>query len=264
MKLCIAPLFSSSSGNSIFVGSDKANILIDAGLTGSKIENALKSIGKKASDIDAILVTHEHIDHIKGVGVLSRKHDIPVYANAATWEEMQKKIGDVALKNVRIFDNNDFFVKDMCIEPFSIYHDAVDPVGYSVYSAGKKVSVLTDTGKITRELADKMVGSGIVLLESNHDIEMLKTGRYPYNLKMRILSSKGHLSNSDAAKAAVAMAVRGVRGVLLGHLSRENNTDELAYSMTYELLKQNGIIPGRDIAIKVADKDKVSGMFELR
>ena len=264
MKLCMAPLFSSSSGNSIYIGSEKSNILIDAGVPGSKVESALLEVGHQASEIDAILVTHEHTDHIKGVGVLSRRYDIPIYANAKTWEQMEGKLGAIAPKNVRIFEESDFFIKDLCVQSFSVSHDGADTVGFNVFCAGKKVTVMTDTGKVTHEICDHAKGASIVLLESNHDVDTLKCGSYPYQLKMRILSGKGHLSNADAAKTAVKLAEFGVRGILLGHLSRQNNFDELAYETVYTELVNNGILPGRDVALQVAKKDWVSGLFEIK
>ncbi len=262
MRLAVAPLFSGSSGNATYIGTQKTGILIDAGLAGSSIVNALQSIGKSPADISGILVTHEHIDHIKGVGVLSRKYDIPVYANAATWEAMDK-IGDIALKNARVIDKDDFFVGDITVTPIPLSHDAADPTGYAVSAYGKCVSVMTDSGKVSRAMLDAAGASSIVLLESNHDVDMLKCGRYPYHLKARILSGHGHLSNADCALAAGELVKRGVKGVILSHLSRDNNLPELAMATVSDGLKEMGILPGRDVSLKVAERSCVTGYFKL-
>jgi len=263
MKLSIAPLFSGSGGNATYIGTESGGLLIDAGLSGSTIISALQQIDKKPTDLSGILVTHEHIDHIKGIGVLSRKYDIPVFANAETWEAMQDKVGGISLKNMRMIDDGEFFIRDMMITPIPLSHDAANPTGYAVSANGKKVTVMTDSGKVTKQMFDRAAGSSILLLESNHDVNMLKCGRYPYQLKARILSNKGHLSNIDCGKAAAELIGRGVRGILLGHLSKENNFDELAYQTVYDTLIAEGIVPGRDAALAVAKKTEVTGYFEL-
>ena len=196
MKFC--SLYSGSSGNSIFIASDNTRVLIDAGLAGKKIDEALKHIGEEASSIDGIFITHEHIDHIKGVGVLSRKYDIPIYANDNTWAVMEKNIGKIKEHNIRIMDRrSSIAIKDLEIRSFNIPHDAIAPVGYTVSSGGKNASVVTDFGVFTEEIRDNIIDSDIILLESNHDINMLRMGPYPYNLKLRVLGENGHLSNED-------------------------------------------------------------------
>lgn len=263
MNLSIAPLFSSSSGNATYIGSEETGILIDAGVTGKNMEAALKSIDKKPERLKGILITHEHVDHIKGAGILSRKYNIPIYANRATWECICDKIGEIRERNMRLIDECDFFIGDLTITPIPLSHDAADPAGYSVYANGKRVSVLTDTGRVTEDMLKKAAGSDIILLEANHDVEMLKCGKYPYNLKTRILSTKGHLSNEDSGRAAVELVKRGVRGILLGHLSRENNFDELAKKTVEDALIKEAIIPGRDVALKTANKLEVTGFFSI-
>jgi phosphoribosyl 1,2-cyclic phosphodiesterase len=263
MKLSIAPLFSSSSGNSTYVGTESTAVLVDAGLPGRQLEAALKKIDKDPTGINAILVTHEHTDHIKGVGVLSRRFDIPVYANVETWAEMEHKIGGISTKNMRVFDEGDFFVGDICVTPIPLSHDAANPVGFALGALGKKVCVMTDTGKVTSKMLSYAKGAGIVLLEANHDVDMLKCGRYPYNLKMRILSGRGHLSNEDSGKTAIELVKMGVRGILLGHLSRENNFEKLAEQTVCDALVEERILPGKDVAVGVTQKYEVTGMFSL-
>ncbi len=263
MSLTIAPLYSSSSGNSTYIGSESTPILIDAGLSGKYITSALDQIGRDPTSIKGILVTHEHSDHIKGVGIISRKFDIPVYANSATWEAMLPKIGGIADRNIRVIDKEDFFIGDLMITPIPLFHDAADPTGYAVSCGGKKITLMTDTGKVSRAMMDKAAGSQIVLLESNHDVRMLKCGSYPYELKRRILSTHGHLSNDDCGICAVELAKLGVRGILLGHLSKENNFEELAYNTVAETLRANGFMPNKDIALALTKKYEVSRMITL-
>lgn len=263
MSLSIAPLYSSSSGNSTYIGSDKTGILIDVGCTGKNIFSALEQIGVDPRFIKGILVTHEHSDHIKGVGIVSRKYDIPVYTNCVTWQAMEKKIGEISLKNHRVIDENDFFIDDLCISPIPLSHDAADPMGYCISCQGKKISILTDTGRITKPMIQKAAGSQIVLLEANHDVSMLKCSRYPYELKRRILSTNGHLSNEDCACCAIELAKSGVKGILLGHLSKENNFEELAYNTVAEALMREGFFPGRDIALATTKKYEVTRLITI-
>ena len=263
MKLAVAPLYSGSGGNATYVGTETCSLLVDAGLPGSAIENALRTIDKKPAHIRAILITHEHTDHIKGVGVLSRRYNIPIYANAQTWAQMERSIGDISRRNTRVIDEGDFFIGDILVTPIPLSHDAANPFGYSLCAGGRKVTILTDSGKISGDMLSRAEHSDIVLLESNHDVDMLKCGRYPYQLKTRILSSHGHLSNEDCAKAAVELVKRGGRGILLAHLSKENNFEELAYRTVYETLSRENIKVGKDVALGVTKKAQVTGFFPL-
>ncbi|MGI6665140.1 MAG: MBL fold metallo-hydrolase [Christensenellaceae bacterium] len=265
MGFRFSPLYSSSSGNATFVATEKTSILIDAGTTGSALEAAFSSLGEKTAALSAILVTHEHTDHIKGVGVLSRRYDIPVYANAKTWEAMQHKIGEIAVKNIRIIETEkEFYIDDICISPFSLSHDAADPLGYAIMSGNKKVGVLTDTGRVTNKMLNALDGASLVLLESNHDIEMLQNGIYPYYLKKRILSTKGHLSNVDAGVACLELLKRGVKEVILGHISSKNNHKQLAYDTVCGSLDDSGVIVGKDIDVRAARRTGVTDLFLLK
>ena len=263
MSLSIAPLYSSSSGNSTYIGSQKTGILIDAGLSGKYIFSALEQLEIEKSFIKAILVTHEHADHIKGVGVVSRKLDIPVYANEATWDAMNKKIGELSPKNRIVIGREDFFIDDLLVTPIPLFHDAADPTGYSVCAGDRKVCVITDTGKVSKAMLALAQGAQVALIESNHDVRMLKCGSYPYELKRRILSTHGHLSNEDCAAFAIDLVRQGVKGILLGHLSKENNFEELAYNTVSEALLSAGICPGRDVAIALAKKYEVSRLITI-
>lgn len=264
MELRFCPLFSGSSGNALYLGCEETHLLIDAGMSGAKITAELERIGVSPKALSGILVTHEHADHIAGVGVLSRRYDIPVYANAGTWDAMRAKLGTISEKNVMLFETGvDFHVGSVDVLPFPTPHDAAEPVGYSFYAGQNKLSIATDLGTVRESWLKHIEGSDLVLLESNHDVDMLKAGRYPYELKRRILGAKGHLSNDAAGKAAVELARRGVRTIVLGHLSGENNFPELAYQSVCTALQLEEIEPGRDVMISVASRDGASGMYIL-
>lgn len=263
MKFC--SLYSGSSGNSIFIASDNAKVLIDAGLAGKNIDDALKHIGEESSSIDGIFITHEHIDHIKGVGVLSRKYDIPIYANDNTWAVMEKNIGKIKEHNIRIMDRrSSITINDLEIRSFNIPHDAIAPVGYTVSSAGKNASVVTDFGVFTEEIRDNIIDSDIILLESNHDVNMLRMGPYPYKLKLRVLGENGHLSNEDCGSAIVSLLKNDKKKqIVLGHLSGTNNHPDLAYQTVVDVLSENGIRPGDDVILQLASRHNPSEIILL-
>lgn len=257
-------LFSGSSGNCIYAGSERTNILIDAGMSGKRITASLNEIGISAEEIDAILVTHEHSDHIHGVGVMSRMFNIPVYANNNTWRAMQNEIGSIKEENIRVIKNDDVFsIEDMDIKAYSTPHDAADPVGYCLWCNGRKISIATDIGHASDNVLNNIKESDLILLESNHDVEMLKAGPYPYILKRRILSNTGHLSNDDAGKAIVKLLSDKYMTVLLGHLSEHNNYPELAYATVMSILNESGINIDKDIRLELAGRKSVSSFFEI-
>ena len=260
----MAPLASSSKGNSTFIASDTTCILVDAGITKKRLVGELESAGGSPGEIRGILVTHEHSDHIRAVGTFSRAFDVPVYANEATWAAMEKRVGDIAERNVRLISpTEDFYIGDLCIQPFRTSHDAACSCGYSVTNGGVRVSIVTDLGYVTNDVLDAAADSRIVLLESNYDPQMLRDGRYTESLKRRIASRTGHLSNNDAAQAAEALFRRGVRGILLGHLSEENNLYTVAETAVRDHLAACGIVPGRHIALGVAERGRLTGVFRV-
>ncbi|EDS77187.1 metallo-beta-lactamase superfamily protein [Clostridium botulinum C str. Eklund] len=262
--MIFCPLYSGSSGNSVYISSGKSSILIDAGLPGKHIEKALQSINKNPNEIDGIFVTHEHIDHVKGVGVLSRRYNIPIYANELTWKSMNKNIGKIKEENINIISKGaNITIKDIDIFNYSISHDAVDPVGYSVYSGKSKVCVATDLGYFSDEVRENTKDADVVLLESNHDVEMLKFGPYPYSLKRRILSNVGHLSNDDCGKAIVTMTENNCKNIILGHLSKTNNYPDLAYETVVGVLRENKIKLNNDINISMAKRSMPSNYMEV-
>jgi phosphoribosyl 1,2-cyclic phosphodiesterase len=262
IKFC--SLYSGSSGNSIFVASGSTRLLVDAGLSAKKIIEALCSIGEKPSDLSAILISHEHSDHIKGAGIVSRKFNLPIYASEGTWRGMEQLIGPVLECNKVIFSSyKPFLIGDIEVTPFSIPHDANEPVGYSFCVAGRKVTVATDIGHINLELLSCLADSDLLLLESNHDVEMLKVGPYPWHLKKRIAGSHGHLSNDAAGEVVAYMAERGTKHFLLGHLSKENNFPELAYQTVCNALCQKSLQAGSDVMLEVVHRDRVGKVIEL-
>jgi len=262
IKFC--SLASGSSGNALFFGYGETRLLIDAGLSMKTIAGALASIGEDISRLSAILITHEHSDHIKGAGIVSRKYNIPIYANAATWAAMQPMIGPVEAHNRAFFETGaEFLVGGVKAAAFGIPHDAAEPVGFSLYAGGKKVTTATDIGHIHPDLLKSLEESDLLLLESNHDRGMLMVGPYPYYLKKRVDGETGHLSNEAAGEAVAYMAERGTRRFLLGHLSRENNFPELAWQTVRNALDKCGFAVSRcsadascgSVSLQVAPRD---------
>ncbi|MDO4942877.1 MAG: MBL fold metallo-hydrolase [Lachnospiraceae bacterium] len=255
----LTSIASGSSGNCIYVGSDEANILVDAGISGKRIENGLKELSVDPKSLDAILVTHEHIDHIAGLGVMARRYHLPLYMTEKTAEAVlhTKSVGKI---DTDLFEmirpNRPFKIKDMSIDATSIWHDAADPVCYSIESKGVKASVATDLGNYYEGIVEKTKDSDILFVEANHDINMLQVGPYPYYLKQRILSNRGHLSNDRSAQFLADIISKNTREVFLGHLSKENNYAELAYETVKLSLQEQGIFSG--FKMQVAKRDEVS------
>ena len=264
MDLRFSPLFSGSSGNATYVGCDDAQLLVDAGLSGTRIIQEMKAMGVDPAGLDAILVTHEHSDHTKGIGILSRKFDLPVYATPGTWQEIPGKLGAIAEKNVRFIEpGQDFFLGSINIMPFATPHDAAQPVGYTFELHGAKLAVATDLGSVRESWVKYLLGADAVILESNYDPDMLHAGPYPYELKKRISGRHGHLSNDDAGETAVELVRHGTRQIILGHLSKENNFPDLALRSTEVILQQAGIVPYEDVQLCVASRDGATGMFSI-
>ncbi|SHF35890.1 Phosphoribosyl 1,2-cyclic phosphodiesterase [Thermoanaerobacter uzonensis DSM 18761] len=257
MKFC--SLRSGSSGNAIYINHKDVHILVDAGLSGRTIEKALFNIGINPKSLSAILITHEHKDHIIGAGVLSRRYNIPIYANKATWEVMEKDIKEISEKNKLYFTTGEEFeIGDVKIMPFKKSHDAVEPVGFSFKCGDKKISIATDLGYMTKGVANHLIGSDVVLLEANHDIEMLMNGSYPWPLKKRILSNLGHLSNDAAADALLKLfKMKAIGMAFLGHLSQNNNRPELAFATVTNALKKSGVKFEVHMALRNIESDVV-------
>ena len=261
-KLCA--LASGSSGNCTYLEAGEQRFLIDVGISGKKVVAALAELQVEPESIKGILITHEHSDHIKGVGILSRKYNIPIYATRLAWDKLlgENMIGAVKEENQCVIEKEVYFNQgELKIFPYPIYHDAVDPVGYIFEYRDKKITLATDIGMIDDKIAARLKGSHGILLEFNHDIRMLEVGGYPYYLKKRILSDVGHLNNEAAAKALVDVYHPGLEWVVLGHLSKDNNVPELAFLTAKSALEERNIIVGEDIEVIVAKRDMVSRMF---
>jgi len=255
MKLC--SIASGSSGNCIFVGSRKTNILVDAGISAKKIEYGLKLIDIYPDTIQGILVTHEHIDHVSGIGVMARRYHIPIYATYETAMEIRrmKSLGEIPAELFRYVEpDKAFVINDICIEPFSISHDAANPVCYTMKADNEKIGIATDLGKYDEYILSKLKDSDLLMIEANHDINMLLVGKYPYFLKQRILGDKGHLSNDTSADLISKLMAKKKQHIILAHLSKENNYEELAYETVLCELTRAGFGFG-DFSLSVAHRD---------
>lgn len=258
-KFC--SLYSGSSGNSLFVQTDNTKILVDAGESAKKIETALNSININIDEIDAILVTHEHSDHVKGIGTISKKFNIPIYANKETWEAMPAIAEKIQEKNTFNIEEK-FEIGDLKIYPFSIPHDAVNPCGFNLFYDNEKISIATDIGHMDKKIVHNLEGSSFILLESNYDPNILSYSKYPYHLKQRIAGPKGHLSNELAGKTISYLLNTGLKSVMLGHLSKESNFPELAYKTVIDELYANNFDENK-IRIGVAERSGPSEILNL-
>lgn len=264
MRLC--SLYSGSSGNSIYVGSDQTHILVDVGVSAKKIIEALAKVEIKPEEIDGILITHEHSDHIAGLGVILRKFGIPVYGTPKTLEEVAqyKSLGKVDMSLFHgVEPEQSFQINDMWIKPISTWHDAADPVCYTLMNEEKKVAIATDLGDYDDHIVDALSGADAMLIEANHDIRMLEVGPYPYPLKQRILSKRGHLSNERGGQLVRALLNDHIKGIYLGHLSKENNYPELAFEAVKDELLGNAYSNDyRDFNLMVANREQCSPVIE--
>lgn len=265
MKLC--SIASGSSGNCIFVGSDSSSLLIDAGISGKRVEAGLKTIDRSPRELDGILVTHEHSDHIQGLGVLARKYGIPIYTTRGTAQAILEagKIGKLPEGIFREVREDEFFtVGDLSVQPFRISHDAAQPVGFRVHHAGRAVAVATDMGIYDDYIVENLKGVNALLLEANHDERMLQAGSYPYYLKRRIAGNRGHLSNTTAGQLLCRILGDQLHTILLGHLSRENNYEALAYeTVCAEVTMGNTPYKSGDFHIAVAKRDCISELISV-
>jgi len=262
--MIFCPLASGSAGNCTYVSFGDTRLLIDAGISATRITNGLKQLGLTPADLNGILITHEHVDHIKGIHVFTRKYGVPVFANTGTWHGILKRDPDIPMEFRFAFETGmDFYIRNISVTPFAIPHDANDPVGYAFRCGRLSAAVATDIGHINDEWIRAVSGAQTVLIEANHDIDMVRNGPYPYHLKQRILSRRGHLCNEDCARALMQLYAGGVQAAYLGHLSGENNTPEVAMNTVSGMLREAGIRPGEDLVLNVARRDEISDMVVL-
>lgn len=235
-------LASGSSGNATVVASDHATVLVDVGLSGKKIEELMAEREVSPKNLDAIFVTHEHSDHIKGLGAFARKYELPIYANEKTWKAMHQHVGELVDTQRKVMPADSVMeLADLRIESYAISHDAAEPVGYCFLSDGAKLSLATDLGYMSDKVMQQLQQSDVLVLESNHDVDMLRMGRYPWNIKRRILGDCGHLSNEAAGEALCGLLNGVTKRVYLAHLSKEHNLMELAKLTVNRALENNGL-----------------------
>lgn len=250
-------------GNCLYVESDNTKLLIDAGVSLKKIEKGLDTIDVSPSSIDGILVTHEHSDHIQSLGNLSKKFNLPVFANSETFDAMPKQTDKISTENINKFKiKQKFSINDIEITPFAIPHDAANPCGFNISCNDDKISIATDIGHMTNEILKQLEGSKFVLLESNYDTEVLKLSKYPFSLKQRIAGPNGHLSNEIASKVINYLLHDNLKSAMLGHLSKESNFPELAYqTVVNELINSNSDVS--KLSLSVASRNEPSKLIHI-
>lgn len=269
MPLIFCSLASGSSGNCQYVASPSTRVLIDAGMSGKYVSNALESIGESIRSIDAVLLTHEHTDHTTGLRVLLRRYGIPLYITESTYRSIAQKLADVPEEQIRIFDKaQDLKIGDLVVRGLPVTHDAVDPLCYRIShefdGTITTVGVVTDLGWVDPAVIEAFSSCDLLMIESNHDVEMLKIGAYPMYLKRRILSEHGHLSNEDAGYIAREILRRGaLKHILLAHLSRENNFPDLAFETVRSLIEEYGFRVGEDVHLELTHRDRVGKVYYL-
>ncbi len=258
------PLFSSSSGNSVYIGDNSGGILVDVGRSAKQTDLMLKNLGVDPDSLKGIFITHEHTDHVSGLSVFAAKHKIPVYGSTGTLQALKEK-GVLTEKHVDIAINNEIEIAGLNVKPIATSHDCADGRGYVITGCDgvTKTAIATDTGYVSTELLAEITGCRLVYIESNHDINMLKTGPYPYQLQKRILSNVGHLSNNACADTLQALVNKGTTHFLLAHLSRDNNTPQLAHDTAINALREMGALENRDFFLKVAEPENQDKMIIL-
>ncbi|HEY4553275.1 MAG TPA: MBL fold metallo-hydrolase [Bacillaceae bacterium] len=250
MTMQFSVLASGSSGNAIYVENGEHSFLVDAGLSCKQIDGLFEQIGRSPADLDGILVTHEHSDHIKGLGVMARKYKLPIYANERTWQAMDGLVGKIETEQKFVFGTET--VKtfgSLDIQSFGVSHDAAEPMFYIFHSGGKKLVLITDTGYVSDRMKGMISNAEMYVFESNHDIQMLRMGRYPWNVKRRILSDVGHVSNEDAALAMSDVIGDRTKRIYLAHLSRDNNMKDLARMSVSQTLEAKGMAVGSQFGL---------------
>jgi len=264
MSLTFCSFSSGSSGNCYLVRSSDSAVLVDAGISGRKIFQSLNETEINPEDVNAVLISHEHSDHVKSLRTIAKKMpQVRAYANSGTWKNISPLVEE---KQREVFKTGDtFFINDIKVKSFLLSHDAEEPVGFSFYKKDKQISILTDTGFLSSEVYDEIKGADILIIEANHDVEMLRIGKYPWFLKQRILGKTGHLSNVDAADAIckIISEKQKYRHVLLAHLSRENNFPEMAYQTIKNLLEEKNYFIDKNIGLNIITRDEMSALYTV-
>lgn len=264
MTLSFCSFSSGSSGNCYLIKSEKTALLVDAGISGKKIFEGLEKTDTRLELLSGLLITHEHSDHTKSVRTVTKKHGhLNAYANEKTWQMIHS---DICSDQRKIFHTGkSFFIGDIEVKPFQVSHDAADPVGFSFYLKDKQISVVTDTGYMSEGILSEIINADILILEANHDIDMLKMGKYPWFLKQRVLGDEGHLSNVAAGETIVKLISQKnkERNILLAHLSKENNFPEMAYQTVKNILEEANYYIGKHVQLNTIIRDEISCMYEV-
>lgn len=265
MRLC--SIASGSSGNCIYVGSDTTHILVDVGISGKRTREGLERLGVKTEELDGIFITHEHADHISGLGVMARKYGVPIYGTRGTLKAVRNtsqigKIDDSLLQEIEA--DTKIIVKDLTLNPMRTSHDAAEPVAYRISHGKQKLGIITDLGCYNDYTVESLQGMNALLIEANHDVNMLQVGPYPYYLKKRILGDRGHLSNELSGQLLSRVLNDNMQTIILGHLSKENNLPELAYeTVRVEIAMADNQYKASDFPIRVASRSQVSEVVEI-
>ncbi|WP_010531303.1 MBL fold metallo-hydrolase [Lentibacillus jeotgali] len=260
MTLRFSVLASGSTGNAFYIESDKQKLLVDAGLSGKQMDRLFREVAVDPSSLNGILVTHEHSDHIKGLGIIARKYNLPIYANEKTWKAMENSIGtispdqkfDFGMEAVKTFG-------DIDVESFGVSHDAAEPMFFTFRNGGRKVALVTDLGYVSERIKRTVEDADAYIFEANHDVGMLRMGRYPWNVKRRILSDSGHVSNEDSGLALSELITNRTNRIYLAHLSQDNNMKDLARMSIENILKERGIT----LDIRDTDPKNPTELYEV-
>ena len=253
-------LASGSKGNCSIVSTDNVSLMIDDGLALRTLEERARLANFDIRKLNAILITHEHTDHIGGIAKLCKKYSLPVYCHKESKEHIDPMITPYVINSDMDLP---FEIGDLVISPFRLPHDSNYNLGYKISQGGVSLSIATDLGYVSESTLEKLSGSDFVMLESNHDVDMLKNGAYPYPLKHRILSKNGHLSNEECANTILELKKRGTKKFLLAHLSQDNNTPEVAFDCTAKALEKDGYVEGIDAYVDIANQYKSTRKFSV-
>lgn len=238
MGITLSVLASGSRGNSTYVATERVRLLVDGGLSARELERRLLSIGASPKELNGIVVTHEHVDHVRGVGTLSRRYNLPVYLNKQTHQHLPDSVGRLDQKE-EFVTGRSFSIEDLTIHPFAISHDGVDPVGFTLANGSVKIGVCTDLGAATKLVYRHLEHCSVLILEANHDMEMLKNGPYPWPVKQRIKSRVGHLSNEQSVDVLSRVFSENLQEVVLAHMSETNNSAKMVLNTFHGMLEQN-------------------------
>ncbi|MGY0694637.1 MBL fold metallo-hydrolase [Virgibacillus sp. FSP13] len=264
MTLRFSVLASGSTGNAFYIESEKERLLVDAGLSGKKMDNLLSQVQVDPETLTGILVTHEHSDHIKGLGIIARKYNLPIYANEKTWKAMEGSIGNISLDQKFHFGMETVKTfSDLEVESFGVSHDAAEPMFYTFRHDGKKVALVTDLGYVSERIKKTVEDADAYIFEANHDVGMLRMGRYPWNVKRRILGDSGHVSNEDSGLALTDIISNRTKRIYLAHLSQDNNMKDLARMSVGSVLKERGIEVDKTIKLVDTDPNIPTSMYDV-